>query len=107
MPTLQILKLKKEITISSLQKLKKQADVCLAKKADMPMSPLINMANVTVFNNTGDLKSIQDAVDFLTCKAKAKMKFDEDDKEFLKELFEAFWYRAEWIDIWKPNAIQK
>jgi len=77
-------------------KLKKQAEVCLAKKAEMPMSPLFNMANVAKRNATGDLKYLQDALDFLTCKAKAKMEFNEDDKEFLKEIYEAFWWGGQY-----------
>lgn len=42
--------------MASIQKLKKQTQACLAKKADMPMSPLFNMANVAKRNATGDLK---------------------------------------------------
>jgi len=82
--------------MASIQKLKQQAQTCLAKKADMPMSPLFNMANVAKRNATGDLKYLQDAIDFLTCKAKAKMEFNEDDKEFLKELYEAFWWGGQY-----------
>lgn len=82
--------------MASLQNLKKQAEVCLAKKSEMPMSPLFNMANVAKRNAIGDLKYLQDAVDFLTCKAKAQMEFNEDDKEFLKELYEAFWWGGQY-----------
>ena len=56
------------------------------------MSPLFNMANAAIRNTTADLKYLQDALDFLTCKAKAKMKFTSDEKEFLKEIYEAFWW---------------
>lgn len=78
--------------MASIQDLKKQAQICLAKAAEIPASPLFNMANVAKRNATGDLKYLQDAIDFLTCKAKAKMEFDADDKEFLKEIYEAFWW---------------
>ena len=91
--------------MSSLQKLKKQADACLAKKADMPMSPLFNMANVAKRNATGDFKSMQDAVDFLACKAKAKMEFDEDDKEFLKERLRHFGGVGNMKAIKKPRSL--
>ena len=50
------------------------------------------MANVAKRNVTSDLKSLQDAIDYLTCKAKVKMDFTADEKEFLKELYEAFWW---------------
>lgn len=82
--------------MTSIHNLKKQAQACLAKKADMPMSPLFNMANVAKRNATGDLKELQDAIDFLSCKAKAKMDFDADDKEFLKEIYEAFWWGGQY-----------
>lgn len=82
--------------MSSIQNLKKQAEACLAKKAEMPISPLFNMAKVAKRNATGDLKSLQDAIDFLTCKAQAKMEFNADDKEFLKELYEAFWWGGQY-----------
>lgn len=82
--------------MASIQELKKKAQVCLAKKAEMPSSPLFNMANVAKRNATGDLKYLQDAIDFLTCKAKAKMEFGDDDKEFLKEVYEAFWWGGQY-----------
>jgi len=82
--------------MASIQVLKKKAQACLDKKANMPMSPLFNMANVAKRNATGDLKYLQDAIDYLTCKAKAKLNFDEDDKEFLKELYEAFWWGGQY-----------
>jgi hypothetical protein len=78
--------------MDSIQNLKTKAQKCLAKKAEMPMSPVFNMAKVAISNASGDLKYLQDAIDFLTCKAKAKMDFNEDEKEFLKELYEAFWW---------------
>ena len=76
----------------NLKKLNKQAEACLAIKAEMPGSPLFNLANVAKRNATGDLKYLQDAINYLTCKARTKMEFNNDDKEFLKELYEAFWW---------------
>jgi len=81
---------------SSIESLKAKAEKCLERKADMPMSPLFNMANAAVRNSKGDLKSLQDALDYLTCKAKAKMKFYSDEKEFLKEIYEALWWGGKW-----------
>ena len=42
------------------------------------------------FQSADDLTLLQSAIDYLTCKAKEKMSFNDDDKEFLKELYEAF-----------------
>jgi hypothetical protein len=78
--------------MGSVQNLKTKAKSCLAKKSDIPMSPLFNMANVAKRDKTSDLKLLQDAVDYLTCKAKAKLAFNSEEKEFLKELYEAFWW---------------
>jgi len=39
-----------------------------------------------------DLESLQHAVDYLTCKAKAKMSFTEEEKTFLKGIFETLWW---------------
>ncbi|MBL4827437.1 MAG: hypothetical protein JKY66_06945 [Spongiibacteraceae bacterium] len=83
---------------SSVAALKKKAQACLAKKVDLPVSPLWNMGKVAKFDSEGDLKYLQEALDYLTCKARAKLDFNEDDKEFLKEVYEAFswggWYKG-------------
>lgn len=55
--------------MATIQKLKNSAEACLSKKADIPMSPLYNMAKVAKLESTEDLKYIQDAVNYLTCKA--------------------------------------
>lgn len=78
--------------MGSIQNLKDKAKACLVKKSDIPMSPLFNMANVAKRDKTSDLKILQDAIDYLTCKAKAKLVFNSEEKEFLKELYEAFWW---------------
>ena len=82
--------------MSISENLKKKAKLCLDKQSKMPMSPLFNMANVAKNNATGDLKYLQNALDYLTCKAKQKMPFDNDEKEFLKELYEAFWWGGQY-----------
>ena len=76
--------------------MEKQAKACLAKKSDIPASPLYNMARAAKFDSKDDAKYIQDAVDYLTCKAKAKLSFTDDEKEFLKELYEAFWWGGQY-----------
>ena len=50
------------------------------------------MAKASKLESSEDFKYLQEAVDYLTCKAKAKMDFSDDEKEFLKELYEAFWW---------------
>lgn len=36
------------------------------------------------YNSSDDLAVLQEALDYLTCKAREKLEFSEDDKEFLK-----------------------
>jgi hypothetical protein len=69
-----------------------KAKTCLAKAAPIPGSPLWNMGRVAVFASQESLQVLQNAVDYLTCKAKGKLAFSHDDKEFLREIFEAFWW---------------
>lgn len=61
-------------------------------KAEMPMSPLLSMAKIAKFGSVKELTYMQDAIDYLTGKAKAKLDFEDDEKEFLKEIYEAFWW---------------
>jgi hypothetical protein len=77
---------------ATIDALNKKAQACLAKKADIPGSPLWNMARAAKYNSAGDSKYLQDALDYLTCKAKVKMDFTSDEKEFLKEVYEAFYW---------------
>jgi LysM repeat protein len=64
----------------------------MPNEVEIPMSPLLNMAKIAKFGSTKDLKYMQDAIDYLTSKAKAKLDFEDDEKEFLKEIYEAFWW---------------
>ncbi|WP_444996087.1 hypothetical protein [Aliikangiella sp. IMCC44359] len=81
---------------NKVEKLQKKAALCLSKKVDIPSSPLWNMGMAAKFNSSKDFKKIQEASDYLACKARAKLNFSEDDKEFLKELYEAFWWGGQW-----------
>jgi len=82
--------------MTTLQNLKKAAEVCLSKKADIPMSPLYNMAKAAKLESSQDLKILQEALNYLTCKAMAKLDFSADEKEFLKEIYEAFWWGGQY-----------
>ncbi|MCF6283173.1 MAG: hypothetical protein L3J28_13385 [Candidatus Polarisedimenticolaceae bacterium] len=79
-----------------IRKLKTKAQLCLSKRVAMPTSPLFNMVKVAKMGSLGDLEILQDAIDYLTCKAKAKLSFNADDKEFLKEIYEAFWWGGQY-----------
>jgi len=79
-------------TPSDLIELEKKAQVCLDKKVDVPSAPLWHMQKVARKGTVTSLQTLQSALDYLTCKAKAKMSFTNNEKEFLKELYEAFWW---------------
>lgn len=72
--------------------LKRKAEECLSKKVDIPASPLWHMGKAAALGSDSSLKVMQEAIIYLTCKAQAKMAFNGDDKKFLKELYEAFWW---------------
>lgn len=77
---------------SVIQNLSKKAQACLAKKSQIPSSPLWNMAKTAKQDSLSDLKYLQDALDYLTCKAREKMSFSKEEKNFLKEVYEAFYW---------------
>ena len=83
--------------MSATQQLTKKAKACLAKKTEIPMSPLYHMGMAAQFKKESHLKYVQDALNFLACKAQVKLPFSEDDKEFLVEIYEAFYWGGLWV----------
>ncbi|MDR1423056.1 MAG: hypothetical protein LBI92_00355 [Azoarcus sp.] len=73
-------------------KMLEAANKCLAKRVDIPGAPLWHMGKVYVFESDESFKLLDNTVKYLECKARAKMPFEEDEKEFMKELFEASWW---------------
>jgi hypothetical protein len=81
----------------------KAGGVCSDLKADIPMSPLWNMGKTALFESQNNFDAMQKAIDYLACKAKNKQAFENKDKEFLKEVFEAFWWGGKYKG-WKEAA---
>jgi hypothetical protein len=79
-------------TLKSIQQLSVNAQACLANKVDTTYAPLWHMGKVAKYNSSSSLSTLQEALDFLTCKARAKMAFSEREVEFLREIYEAFWW---------------
>jgi hypothetical protein len=77
--------------------------VCSDLKADIPMSPLWNMGKTALFESQTNFDAMQKAIDYLACKAKNKQTFESKEKEFLKEVFEAFWWGGKYKG-WKEAA---
>jgi hypothetical protein len=59
------------------------------KAVPIPGAPLIHFGLAKV-GFQSSLDALQQAVDYLACKAKCKMLFSEEEKTFLTEVFESF-----------------
>jgi hypothetical protein len=70
--------------------------VCADLKADIPMSPLWHMGKAAKFESEESFDTMQKAIDYLACKAKKHQSFENKEKEFLKEVFEAFWWGGQY-----------
>lgn len=81
----------------------KTGKVCSELKVDIPMSPLWHMGKAAKFDSKESLKTMQNAIDYLACKAKNHQSFDNKEKEFLKEIYEAFWWGGQ-LKGWKEAA---
>ncbi|MBZ5624164.1 MAG: hypothetical protein LAQ69_36520 [Acidobacteriia bacterium] len=71
-----------------------KAKACLAKSAPIPGWTLYHMG-AAALGSKSDLDLLQLAIDYLTCKAQAKMTFTADDKDFLVHIFEDLWWGGE------------
>lgn len=78
--------------MKSTATLTKQAEQCLAKRAEIPGAPLWHLGMAAKFGSGAGLAKVQEAIYYLTCKAKVKLPFDVQERSFLKELYEAFWW---------------
>lgn len=68
-----------------------KAKACLAKAAPIPGSTLYHMG-AAALGSKSDLDLLQHAIDYLSCKAQAKMTFTADEKDFLVSIFEDLWW---------------
>lgn len=75
----------------TIQRLAAKAELCAAQ-ADVPSAPLWHIARAAATRSKSNFQIVQDAIDFLTCKARNAQLFDDDEKEFMKELYEALWW---------------
>ncbi|GHT96879.1 hypothetical protein AGMMS49545_23140 [Betaproteobacteria bacterium] len=78
--------------MSGVENVIETANRCLAQRVtNIPGMPLWHMGSAKL-GSQNSFNLLQNTVDYLTCKAKVKMAFTEDEKEFMKELFEALWW---------------
>lgn len=65
---------------------------CLEDRDNIPGAPLWHMGKVRFFGSQESFDLIQNTVDYLACKGQSGRLFTDDEKEFMKELFEALWW---------------
>ncbi len=80
----------------SLKKAIDKSNQCLAERENIPSAPLWHMGKVAVFESKESFDLLQNTIDYLTCKGKLGKPFTENEKEFMKELFEALWWGGQY-----------
>jgi len=72
--------------------LNQKSQACLSQRVEIPGAPLWHMGITGAFGNEDSLELLQNTIDYLTCKGQIGLDFTDDEKEFMKELFEAMWW---------------
>ncbi len=76
----------------SIDKIIEKGNKCLEDREDIPSAPLWHMGKVAVFESKKSFELLQNTIDYLSCKGKTGKQFTGNEKEFMKELFEALWW---------------
>lgn len=80
----------------STTSLAQKCNQILGQREDIPGAPLWHMGKVAAFNSKESLDLIQNSIDYLSCKARFQKPFTSDEKEFMKEIFEALWWGGQY-----------
>ncbi len=76
----------------SLNGLIKKGNNCIEERENIPGAPLWHMGKVAILESKNSFNLLQNTIDYLACKGKLNKTFSDDEKEFMKELFEAMWW---------------
>jgi len=76
----------------AVSKLIEKSNKCLEDREEIPSAPLWHMGKVAVLESKDSFDLLQNTIDYLTCKGKLNKVFTDNEKEFMKELFEALWW---------------
>lgn len=68
----------------------------LTQREDIPGAPLWHMGKVAILDSKESFDLLQNSIDYLSCKAKHKKPFTPEEKEFMKEIFEALWWGGQY-----------
>jgi hypothetical protein len=69
----------------------------------IPGAPIVDLAGASL-GSQGSFDAVQNAINYLTDKAKSKQAFTDDEKHFLVELYEAFWWGGKALGM--PEAAE-
>jgi len=75
-----------------IKKLISTGNSCLEDREDITSAPLWHIGKVAVLESQESFNLLQNTIDYLTCKGKSSRTFTDNEKEFMKELFEALWW---------------
>jgi len=81
----------------SLNDLIEKGNQWLENRENIPGAPLWHMGKVAVFESKESFDLLQNTIDYLSCKARLKKPFTGDEKEFMKEIFEAMWWGGKYL----------
>src|SRR5215470_5139965 len=73
-----------------------RARQCLANAVPIPGWPLVDLIRAAAFNSQSAFELLQNAIDYLTCKAKANTQFTDEEKAFLRAFYSDLSRGGEW-----------
>ena len=73
-----------------LAQLSETATKCLDQQAPIPSAPFVELSKGRLLGSSAAVARVQDAVDYLECKAKAGLSFTAPEGNFMEELYESF-----------------
>lgn len=81
----------------SQSNLVEKGSLCLDDRDDIPGAPLWHMGKIAAVDSQASFELMQNTIDYLTCKGKQGRPFSDSEKEFMKELFESFWWGGTYL----------
>ncbi len=76
----------------AIDKLIEKGNICLEERESIPNAPLWHMGKVAIFESKESFDLLQNTINYLTCKGKQGKPFTDNEKEFMRELYETFWW---------------
>lgn len=77
---------------SSAETLMQKASICQNDRDDITTKPLYHIGKIRTWSSGDSFSLLKETIDYLDCKAQAGKPFTDSEKEFLIDLYEAFWW---------------